>query len=529
MGDEKAGDLQLPTVVSPVGMPSENRLSTVSRVSSWIFAPRGQSRAPYQQRSEDVELALGPAEPQTTQLTQTQAIAAEPSRQLTQDLGQQSILVPSSPKPELAVPNLLNSRASPPLLRANTSSLLLPDKMETSPEMTSRPSTGVSLFYYGMDRDSRMSFPNPPFMANDVGSFKSSGTESPVYGLDGIVNQRRLSTGSLLRPPPRGTSVSSFDELIQQQAELDRSIAALRLFSPPTTFEDIQTENKPVDLAPPATTSSSNNRTVSTVTSSSARSEFSLSIFPDPPELEPRTSYRASYATVRGKRQSRWDVPTSFDNGSLDVPSLPGTPTRPVPGRYVGSNATQYDVTSFIGGELSKTFCLECLNNKHCILLDLTKPSSVSSMRPLEATSPFQSPLRLPSSSGPGLADIESESEVESPKKLDTPAIPTFREDQLAPEDAAPPHDSPSYPQLRPFFLGNVTSPTTSSPLAGGARGSSIAPLGPRKPARGRLALPSNPRLVISEPRRSSLDGIQAPGAFERPRPPPSFTPSDNV
>lgn len=97
-------------------------------------------------------------------------------------------------------------------------------------------------------------------------------------------------------------------------------------------------------------------------------------------------------------------------------------------------------------------------------------------------------------------------------------------------------------PILKPFFLGNVTStPNISSPLSSGAvvpylpntksanRITIIAPTGPRRPLRGLTAasrgpgIPSRPRLNISAPRPSAPDGQgdQAPGAFERPRPPP--------
>ncbi|KAJ3788975.1 hypothetical protein GGU10DRAFT_261655, partial [Lentinula aff. detonsa] len=339
-----------------------------------------------------------------------------------------------------------------------------------------RTSTGVSLRYYGVGGESFMSFPNPSFMANDESSLKSSGTNSPIYGLDGIVNQqtnRDSATPSL--HPPRRPSMSSFDELIQQQAELDRSIAALRLFSPPASF---------TDLISPETVNSGNNRTVSTLTTSSARSDFSLSHFPDPPTAD--FPIRASFATMRAsrsKRQSRRDVPTSFDTSSFDIPSLPNTPTRLAPGRSFGSNATQYDVTSFIG--------------------HLTRPSLIDRPVHADAVTPI-------ASSGDASNDVKDKSEN---RISDTPNV----------EDSTPSTKQNPYPQLRPFFLGNVTtSPSVSSPLAEGAQGTTAISVGARKPVRGRLALPSNPRPIISGPRQSSPD--QAPGAFESPRRPPSLS-----
>ncbi|KAJ3811410.1 hypothetical protein F5876DRAFT_39705, partial [Lentinula aff. lateritia] len=408
----------------------QTRLSMVPRVRSWMIPSRRQSNVGRQQNTEDVEAALT-------------LPSSQPIQQPKQPLGSEN-----------------------------------------------RTSAGVSLRYYGVGHDSLMSYPNPSFMANDESSLESSGTDSPIYGLDGIVKQQkdRNSAGSSLRPPRR-PSLSSFDELIQQQAELDRSIAALRLFSPPISFAE--TENPSAGIPDGTSLSTTNNRTVSTLTSSSARSEFSLSIFPDPPIAD--FPLRASFSTMRAnrtKRQSRRDLPTSFDNVSLDVPSLPDTPMRLAPGRSFGSNATQYDVTSFIGRE--SMYCLY-----------LTRPSVTEGLAQSEAAN------------APSLTNVSEE--VKADTKSDAPVA----EDLTLTKET-------SYPQLRPFFLGNVTtSPAVSSPLAEGARGSSTITVGPRKPVRGRLALPSNPRPIISAPMQSSLD--QAPGAFESPRPPPSFSKSSIV
>ncbi|KAJ3760405.1 hypothetical protein EV360DRAFT_39873, partial [Lentinula raphanica] len=356
----------------------------------------------------------------------------------------------------------------------------------------SRISNDVSLRYYGVGgaEDSTMSLPNPSFMLVDEGSLKSTGTDSPIYGLDGIMNQQtnRSSALSLLPPPRRPSStsfeqqaepdrsiaapsMSSFDELLQQQAELDRSIAALRLFSPPASFaEGVPPQAGIPDATSPETTNSSNDRTLSTLTTSSARSEFSLSKFPDPPAAD--FPSRGSFATMRAsrsKRLSRRDVPTSFDSASLDVPSLPVSPTRPAPGRTFGSNATQYDVTSFIGR---------------------ANPASV-------ATEPN---------------DARDRSENHEQDTQDEVTTPTQAKQN-------------QYPPLRPFFLGNVTtSPMVSSPLAEDARNAAAPSSAPRKPIlRGRLALPSNPRPTISGPMQSSLDQSE-PSAFESPRSPPSVS-----
>ncbi|KAJ3737080.1 hypothetical protein DFJ43DRAFT_1049120 [Lentinula guzmanii] len=482
--DKKPENIRSPNttafnVAEPNALVDESQagLAMLPRISSWITTSRRQSGAgrQYQRNTADVEAAFRPLElPSVEQPKQPAPVAQE-----IQESAQESIWATPSPQPELSVrDSSLFVRPIPTPAPAISSSALLPTKDQRESQPESRTSTGVSLRYYGVGGESFMSFPNPSFMANDESSLKSSGTNSPIYGLDGIVNQQtnRESATPSLRPPRR-PSMSSFDELIQQQAELDRSIAALRLFSPPASF---------TDLISPETVNSSNNRTVSTLTTSSARSDFSLSHFPDPPTAD--FPIRASFATMRAsrsKRQSRRDVPTSFDTSSFDIPSLPNTPTRLAPGRSFGSNATQYDVTSFIG--------------------HLTRPSLIDGPVHADAATPI-------ASSGDATNDVKDKDKSEN-RISDTPNV----------EDSAPSTKQNPYPQLRPFFLGNVTtSPAVSSPLAEGAQGTTAISVGARKPVRGRLALPSNPRPIISGPRQSSPD--QAPGAFESPRRPPSLS-----
>lgn len=163
------------------------------------------------------------------------------------------------------------------------------------------------------------------------------------------------------------------------------------------------------------------------------------------------------------------------------------------------------------------------------IFSDLTLPSSTNPLTSevVDSSSSLR-PLALP-------AEILPKPEIENSQE--EPLANEARVDQGITDEedkdvntTAEPTRKTSYPQLRPFFLGNVTStPAVSSPLTtAGSRAPSAAPIGPRKPATGRLALPSQPKLAISGPRPSSMNQNQTPGAFESPRPPPSF-PSGNI
>lgn len=206
--------------------------------------------------------------------------------------------------------------------------------------------------YYNMpERESEM--PPPPSLAR-------SGNDSPIYGLNGIigrfdtpppveVDSSRLSVQP--RSPARA-SETSFDELLRQQNELDRSIAALRLFSPresTISFDEPPMTRPPLKKSISVAASTSSGVRADT---SSARSEFSLSIFPEPP-MQTTSFLRPQVAPDVPHTPPL--VPQAEENanqGSFELPSsIPTSPVRPgLAHTRFDSAGTQYDVTSFIGG-----------------------------------------------------------------------------------------------------------------------------------------------------------------------------------
>lgn len=120
--------------------------------------------------------------------------------------------------------------------------------------------------------------------------------ESPIFGLNGIVNAQNVAD-AVERPPssmeddprtffdtPRSSGISN---LLRQQEELDKSIAALKLFS-----------NDPSEAASARRSLSAFSMTDARRTSSSMRSIESLSNFPVPPWG------RASMASVKSRNTS---------------------------------------------------------------------------------------------------------------------------------------------------------------------------------------------------------------------------------
>lgn len=330
--------------------------------------------------------------------------------------------------------------------------------------------TEFSLSYYGatQPRDSELSLDNrPPASKRD----SRYGTESPVYGLNGILN----------RTPARKpqTSFSSLDELLRQQSELDKSIANLRLFSTQATMSTVPEDGRTASSAskPPGTES----RTFSSMSNPSV---FSLSVFPDPPKFgEPEKTLRPSRVSSTTLRTKR--------NTLLNVQREPSTDnrvaSRPQPGR-LDSVGTSYDVTSFIGG--------------------FTKPNTPGHIH----ADSFDR-------TAPALSDVESGDEG-------SPVIATTKSGQLASgtKDAASPGDegvslvSPSA-RLKPLLV----TPQPARPSLLVPRTLEV-PAGPRKPMR-RTPRNSQAKPFISQPRRES-DHVFEATAFEKPRPAPSLSPT---
>lgn len=187
---------------------------------------------------------------------------------------------------------------------------------------------------------------------------------SPVYGLNGIVRYHDES------PQPRPDSVQSsgMESLLRQQAELDKSVAELQLFSPVSRAS--ATSGKPI---------------VPAGQPESFRSEFSLSNFPEPPVYPPsilagETIARSSAgeldvidgalgggfvlgpATLRQPRIPSATVATVESRKQPSFPSIRSSGSAVVGTEtsrraFLGSGGTQYDVTSFIGGMFLRSGC----------------------------------------------------------------------------------------------------------------------------------------------------------------------------
>ncbi|KAH8100615.1 hypothetical protein BXZ70DRAFT_1008110 [Cristinia sonorae] len=171
-------------------------------------------------------------------------------------------------------------------------------------------------------------------------------TDSPIYGLGGRQVPQPVERSLLSEPPrqpsPTSRASSTYSQILLQQAELDKSIATLKLLARDT-----------VDTVP---------------SSSASQSEFSLSNFPAPPW---RNSTDTDYTVRAGKNPvvmiSRADsiksqiplvntdlvpptMPAAIEHSrKLSVPFSENEDPLPTGRMRVDSEGTQYEITSFIG------------------------------------------------------------------------------------------------------------------------------------------------------------------------------------
>lgn len=236
--------------------------------------------------------------------------------------------------------------------------LLKPPPPSAAGPRDERPYTDISLSYYAMDSDvGRASF--KPATIQDTSTI---GSDSPVYGLDGIIPPRRSkpTPDSIVVQPPTARAragsdmLSPIDQLIQQQSDLDKSISELRGLHNPQGTAPLAVTAKGVQVAAATRRDSTRNTIVFTpsfttlgkpFSATSERSEFSLSNFPEPPDVASSMPRRAGPT----RKEPKIDI-VPIQIPPLDIRSNPGSASFfRLTGRF-DSAGTQFDVTSFIGG-----------------------------------------------------------------------------------------------------------------------------------------------------------------------------------
>jgi hypothetical protein len=179
--------------------------------------------------------------------------------------------------------------------------------------------------------------------------------DSPTLGPDAIGPTRDSEDPSVKAPSPSIGSLatsqtSGFEALLRQQNELERDIVALQ-----TTMFPEQGEGRKDQGPDPSSNSRERRQTRESSgtgigpTSASNKSDFSLSVFPEPPQMRQVTGDFSTY-----NRQSV-SQPALVPSTRVSVEQRFPTSTRESDVAEFGrpeSAGTRYDVTSFIGGAL---------------------------------------------------------------------------------------------------------------------------------------------------------------------------------
>lgn len=182
--------------------------------------------------------------------------------------------------------------------------------------------------------------------------------DSPTLPYGGIREARQSSRPSRREKQPSDGSTSSsqlsgFENLLRENDELERSIAALQAMYVPGQNGDQSRGGSPSTVSdlPERSRLRESSTTGYGPTSDSNKSEFSLSVFPEPPQVPRITETLAR----TGRRSSMASAPTPTQMSYTEEQALPvSTAEDEVAisafGYRIGSAGTHYDVTSFIGG-----------------------------------------------------------------------------------------------------------------------------------------------------------------------------------
>ncbi|KAG6836805.1 hypothetical protein H0H93_002827, partial [Arthromyces matolae] len=258
-----------------------------------------------------------------------------------------------------SVESATSQDASPFIAATPTSSNLAPS-YHTALRLPNRPRPNVEQdkhltlgsaasisSYYRMDQRS-------------IGVTVPPSSDSPMENLDLHVDGANVISGDLKECQHRPQSSLSFSELLRQQSELDKSIAALALYtsddssaSEPIGQDPYLRKNPKSWMMRVSTGSYIGQRKID---SDSNRSDFSLSGFPEPPKDESTVPNSIKLEQLVGRaRRLRLEpiAPRRLQAESMERESLPVSPGEFGGVSRMDSKGTQYDVTSFIGGFMS--------------------------------------------------------------------------------------------------------------------------------------------------------------------------------
>jgi len=270
----------------------------------------------------------------------------------------------------------------------------------------------------------------------------STSPDSPILGSNGITEAPESTRFSWKPKEPGNSSITSsqlsgYEDLLREQDQLERSIAALKTMSELGRSQEGRKDESSNSVR--RLSGRSRLRESATTaygpTSASNRSDFSLSVFPEPPEqgvTESRSNLRPSVSALTPTQVS-FDIGRRFPVSTAGIDDVA---TLSLGG--IESIGTHYDVTSFIGGA-SAVFPFGAFVVK-LLVTDLMSP---------EQQSAAQVPMYLKDSdtdSEPGSVDLATIVTVERRPSNAVLSRPKLIEKTSLVPDARDPYTSRSTP-----------------------------------------------------------------------------------
>ncbi|KAH8988890.1 hypothetical protein EDB92DRAFT_1947797 [Lactarius akahatsu] len=340
------------------------------------------------------------------------------------------------------------------------------------------------------------SSPALPSQLSVVGSLPKaaslSGPDSPVLGSDAISTTRRSTRSSPALQPRSNASfassgVSDYEILFREQIELERSIAALRESAPfGRRGEEGQVDRDTMSDLPERTARESST-TGNGHTSVSGKSDFSLSIFPEPPHME---EFEGDYR--RDHQSSSSSIlpppPISIFSAGQGFPTSSGASddgTMLEFGLRTASVGTRYDVTSFIGDLSSPDETLAQNPAQPWISDTESEPGSAVQATIVTVERKTSSVSRPRLVRGPSLATDTSIPSIS--RRLGSPSVRGAVTETSAPEQFPPVSTLRVSPPPAIYTRGVRPSPTSTKRVVG---------------------LPPRPKLSISPPADRQIEDV---------------------
>ena len=180
---------------------------------------------------------------------------------------------------------------------------------------------------------------------------RTASPDSPTLGPDGSRKPNQPSDRSFT-----SSRQSGYESLLREQDQLERSIAALKTMFEQGSSGEGQRNGSPDTAFQPSRRSKlrESSTTAYGPTSASNRSDFSLSVFPEPPEVQITENLRR-IRPLSSSTSALTPTQISYDIGGRSFPvSTSGIDDVAVLALGgMESAGTHYDVTSFIGGALA--------------------------------------------------------------------------------------------------------------------------------------------------------------------------------